>query len=51
MQQVVLDRERPQGSSEKVPESFMLAAVAAVFGLRSGSLAVMEAAALEPVFL
>ena len=38
-------RVRPQGSSENLQESFMRAAVAAVFGLRSGSLAARAAVA------
>lgn len=45
MQQVVLDRERPQGSSEKVPVNCTPEVAEAVFGLRSGSLAARAAVA------
>lgn len=45
MQQVVLDRERPQGSSEKAPGNCTPEVAEAVFRLRSGSLAARAAVA------
>ena len=45
MQQAVLDRERPQGSSEKVPVNCTPEVAVAVFSLHSGSLAARAAVA------